>query len=481
MVEHTKHPHRQHSSGPHHAVKNDIIHMSVAEAAIAGVKHIAQKFDGTPYDFGGKFINGHFINGYKADEKAHWAKSNAAKIALRPGVEPAASRSMTVARGLSTDLPAPQIPEFKSNHTYNENGIDCAGFVYLAVGEAMKNTNNVKGYDVFDDHHIDFCKTAGNNGANIPHTSEGIYDYFTQKTGVSKRPLTHLNHKDFAPGTLTIIAIDHGKTRTGFDANRKLGIDHIVLTDGKNVYQSSSGAGVHTMPLTAWLDHTNSKTAKYFLANPLALAKTRADKELANFPVGKALLVDLHQHGFEIHDDPTANKGNVVADKKLVIIPARLTPQWQIFSLANNAAAAKLIAHGLRTDSLEAKAFIQAQVVLLAADMKTHGDPRLEDACRKMFGKDAMADFEHGHQPSLFTVYTHAKLAMEKQIHTSSDLVDTLGINRAVPAANHKVRQTELAHPTDASIAKMMGIILPKPGLNLNVGVAATNNFSFSG
>lgn len=175
------------------------------------------------------------------------------------------------------------------NKNLASGGIDCSGWVATTNKSMMQQVNAAAGKEVFSKKDI----------ASVNDSSEGIISNVGAKTGqiLDKSQLTATGLKEGM-----MIGMDTGPAKNGFDAGRKMGIDHIVQvvrdpTSGQlMISQSSSGGktrpgGVSLTPADAWLDRQNKGNTKLFGVDPLSLAKQDAetqDKIAKNLPTAKA-------------------------------------------------------------------------------------------------------------------------------------------------------------------------------------------------
>ncbi len=146
-------------------------------------------------------------------------------------------------------------------------GIDCSGFVAVAVGEAFRQAG-------VSEKFIRKMRTSSQGQLN-----------FMKKLGVEISREGQLSVETIKGRVPMFVAMDTGKTR--FDSGRVDGIDHVALIYEKDgalmVAQSSGSKGVNdAMPLEKWLKRWDRKGAKLY-ATDLAEAAMSA-KTLENNP-----------------------------------------------------------------------------------------------------------------------------------------------------------------------------------------------------
>lgn len=148
------------------------------------------------------------------------------------------------------------------SRTGRNGSIDCSGF----VGQLARSVD-----------------TALNGrltklSSTLNGTSESIYVNAAKSVGGTGRIGKHDLERMETAGLLQpgmIISTDKGATRSGFDANRKYGIDHIVMTAEKNgrlvIMESRSGAGVTMTDFNDWIKTKGNTT--FFVTDMVKLAQ----------------------------------------------------------------------------------------------------------------------------------------------------------------------------------------------------------------
>jgi cell wall-associated NlpC family hydrolase len=149
------------------------------------------------------------------------------------------------------------------------NNIDCSGFVAVAVRNAMQDCQNTG----FED--------KGGNVTTVSTDARLTKDFVNHSEAQLQAMINrgvHIYREDdlqtIQPGY--IFALDTGNKK--FDAGRKIGIDHIVISfqgDDGNIYiaQSSSGKGVNRELASTWLARQHRNGTKLYAADLVEVTK----------------------------------------------------------------------------------------------------------------------------------------------------------------------------------------------------------------
>lgn len=148
------------------------------------------------------------------------------------------------------------------SRTGSNGRIDCSGFISQLANAVDRDLNG----------------RSTKLSSTLNSTSEGQYINAKRMIGGTDRidKSTLMNME--ANGTLQagmVISTDKGATRSGFDANRKYGIDHVVMTAERNgqlvIVESRSGAGVTMTDFDDWIKSKGNTT--FFVTDMVKLAQ----------------------------------------------------------------------------------------------------------------------------------------------------------------------------------------------------------------
>ncbi len=148
------------------------------------------------------------------------------------------------------------------SRTGSNGRIDCSGFI-SQLAKAVDMDLNGKTTKLF---------------STLNSTSEGQYENASRIVGGTKRinksDLMQMEDKGLLQAGM-VISTDKGATRSGFDANRKYGIDHVVMTAERNgqlvIVESRSGAGVTMTDFDDWIKTKGNTT--FFVTDMVKLAQ----------------------------------------------------------------------------------------------------------------------------------------------------------------------------------------------------------------
>ncbi|MCB9990884.1 MAG: C40 family peptidase [Rhodospirillales bacterium] len=158
------------------------------------------------------------------------------------------------------------------------SAIDCSGFVKQALQTAMSGVRDGVNIDAPDVAIKAKFDSAVVNAANT--SSEYQVQNLGREAGILRD--SDITTENIRAGM--VIGIDSG--RKGWDAGRKLGIDHVGITyrdteTGKLMFaESASGkGGAHSMPFEDWLDKARSKGYQLYGVDVVQLAKVDYEQQ----------------------------------------------------------------------------------------------------------------------------------------------------------------------------------------------------------
>lgn len=317
--------------------------------------------------------------------------------------------------------------DWRRNGKYSVNGnteargaFDCSGQVALTSRDAMNDINQRFGYRAFRKQITDFLNRA-------PH-SEALNKGFGKFTGRPARWMKkgEFSAEDFPIGSM--IAMDHGLTKSRFDEKRKDGEDHIVIVGYKNgepwVFESRDGKGSDNMSLNKWVEAQNRsrKLVKVNMVDSYATAEgvspdhdikssvnhiserplppTRVDflkeaeatamrRPYVKFLQPSELATDLHktflEKGYATQETKDVQGGYI--NGKTIYIPhgSRMNAQWQAYSYVSHMVTQTMRDKNIDPDAAASKDFREQYITAVAAELRLKGDDRLFKTCKNIY------------------------------------------------------------------------------------------------